>query len=149
MLPVLEHTVLPRPGLALPILLLIGLGNLIRVSSELAVIYTPAAYSIMPLSAVFEWTALALFTISVISTILHIDPLLATGRITPMSSLAVLLAEHPWLQDRLVQTDNDYLARAPSVPHELTLRAFAMSERRDVAECVAQINAELAEGPPT
>jgi hypothetical protein len=142
-LPVLEHTVLPRPGLALPILLLIGIGNLVRVGSELAVLVTPAAYSIMPLSAVFEWTALALFAVGVVSTIRHVDPLLSAGRVTPMSSLAVLLAERPWIQDRLIQSGSEYLARARSVPHELTIAAFAKSEGHSVTELVHEINTAL------
>ncbi len=125
MIPVLDHTVLAMPQLTVPILALIGSGNLVRVSSELATLVTPAAYGIMPISAVMEWLALLLFTLCMSATMWHRDPLLRRGRVTKRSSLAVLLAEHPWIEERLRPTGTRYLQRARSVPAELTIGSYA------------------------
>jgi hypothetical protein len=149
MLPVFDHTVLAMPRLTIPILVLIGVGNLLRVSSELAILLTPAAFRVMPLSAFLEWLALLLFAISMTATMFHSDPLLKRGRVTRRSSLAVLLAQHPWIEDRLRPTGTCYLERARSVPDELTIGSFAESEGLDAEELVDEINAWLASGPPT
>ncbi len=140
LLPVLEHTVLTRPGLVLPILILIGVGNLLRVTLQLATIGAPWAYAVMPVSSLLEWTALLLFTISLCSLMWRTDPLLKTGRVTRFSSLAVLLAEHPWLEDLLIENGSSYLARARTVPLELTIGSFAESEGQAPHEFVDYIN---------
>lgn len=146
--PVLDRTVLALPRLAVPILVLIGVGNLWRVASELAILVTPAAFRVMPISAALEWSALLLFAISMTATMFHSDPLLRRGRVTPRSSLAVLLAEHPWIEDRLRPTGSRYLERTRSVPDELTIASFAAHEDFDPAELVAMINAWIADDPP-
>jgi hypothetical protein len=146
--PVLDRTVLAQPGLAAPILVLIGVGNLWRVGSELLILVTPIAYRVMPFSALLEWSALLLFTINIMATMYHRDSLLRRGRVAKRSSLAVLLAEHPWIEDRLRPLGTRYLERTRSVPDELTIDSFAAGERLDAAEMVAQLNAWLAEGPP-
>jgi hypothetical protein len=140
MLPVLEHKVLALPGLVLPILVLIGIGNLIRVSSELGAMAWPTAHRVMPVSALVEWMALALFTVNTVATIRFIDPLLVSDRVTGMSSLAVLLAERPWIEDWLIGSGCDYLTRVRCVPHELTLAGFAKSDDRAPDHFVAEIN---------
>src|SRR5690606_17521952 len=66
LLPVLEHSALRTPALVAPVLICIGAGNLWRVASQLATLRTPLAFWIMPVSAIFEWTALLLFTVSVL-----------------------------------------------------------------------------------
>lgn len=147
MIPVLDHTVLALPALTVPILLLVGVGNLARVGTELAILATPAAFPVMPASAVLEWTALLLFSVTVTATMFRRDPLHARGRVTARSSLAVLLAEHPWIEDRLRPTGTRYLERTRSVPDELTIGSFAASEGLDPPELIATINAWLAEGP--
>jgi hypothetical protein len=76
LLPALDRTVLALPRLVLPILLLIATGNLLRVGFELAIIVTPLGFSAMPYSALFEWLALVLFTISCVATMYRKDPLL-------------------------------------------------------------------------
>lgn len=149
MIPVLDHTVLAMPQLTVPILALIGSGNLVRVSSELATLVTPAAYGIMPISAVMEWLALLLFTLCMSATMWHRDPLLRRGRVTKRSSLAVLLAEHPWIEERLRPTGTRYLQRARSVPAELTIGSYATSEGFDATELVTRLNTWLREGRPT
>jgi hypothetical protein len=143
LLPVLDRTVLAQPRLVVPILGLIGVGNMIRVGTELATIVTPVAYGIMPLSAVLEWTALLLFALNAVATMLHKDPLLSRGRVTARSSLAVLLGEYPEIEDRLLAAGSQYLGRARSVPSELTIGSFAESEGHVPAEFVDQINAWL------
>jgi hypothetical protein len=148
LLPVLDRTVLAMPALTVPILALIGVGNLLRVSSELATLLTPAAFRVMPVSAGLEWLALLLFAINVTATMFHRDPLLRRGRVTKRSSLAVLLAEHPWCEDYLRPTGTRYLERARSIPDELTIGSFAESEGFDAAELVSKINTWLAERPP-
>src|SRR5690606_36385647 len=92
LIPVLDRTILALPGLAVPILVLVGVGNLWRVGSELAVLLIPAMFRVMPISAVLEWSALLLFAVGLTATMFHRDPLLRPGRVTPRSSLAVLLA---------------------------------------------------------
>lgn len=147
MLPVFDRTVLALPGLVIPILVLIGVGNFFRVASELAILATPAAFRVMPFSAFLEWTALLLFAISVTATMFHRDPLLKRGRVTGRSSLAVLLAGHPWIEDRLRPIGTGYLQRARCVPDELTIGSFAESEGRNAERIVDEINSWLASGP--
>lgn len=145
LLPVLDRTVLAIPSLTVWILVLIGVGNLLRVSSELATVLTPAAFRVMPLSAVLEWLALLLFAIGLTATMFQRDPLLRQGCVTRRSSLAVLLAEYPWIEDRLRPSGTGYLERTRSVPDELTIGSFAQSEGLNAVELVSQINAWLAE----
>jgi hypothetical protein len=147
MIPVLDRTVLAIPILTVPILVLIGVGNCLRVGSELAIVATPAAFRVMPISAVLEWSALLLFAINITATMFHRDPLLRRGRVTKRSSLAVLLAEHSWIEDRLRDTGTRYLERARSVPGELTIASFAAHEGFEPAQFVAMINDWLAVGP--
>ena len=63
-----------------------------------------------------------------------------------MSSLAVLLAEHPWIEDQLIESGDDYLTRARTVPHELTIGSLAESEGRAAHDLVDQINSLLVDG---
>lgn len=149
LIPVLDRTLLAMPGLTVPILIFIGLGNLWRVGAELAILLTPAAFHVMPLSAVLEWLALLLFAVNIIATMFHYDPLLKHGRVTSRSSLAALLAEHSWIEDRLRPLGTQYLERTRSVPNELTIGSFATNEGLDATELVTRINAWLAERPPT
>lgn len=146
MLPVLDRTVLAIPGATVPILLLIGIGNLLRVGTELTIVVTPVAFGVMPISALLEWSALLLFAVNMIATMFHRDPLTKWGRVTRRSSLAVLLAEHPEIEDRLRPTGTRYLERARSVPDELTIGSFAVSEGLEPAKLIAKINAWLTEG---
>jgi hypothetical protein len=147
MIPVLDHTILAMPRLTVLILALIGAGNLLRVGSELAILLTPAAFRVMPISAVMEWLALMLFAVTITATMFRRDPLLTQGRVNRRASLAVLLAEHPWIEDRLRPTGTRYLERARSVPNELTIGSFATSEGFEPTELVNKINAWLAERP--
>jgi hypothetical protein len=147
MLPVLDRTVLAIPALTVPILVFVAAGNLLRVTTELATLLTPVAYRVMPVSALLEWSALLLFAVNLIATMFHRDPLLKRGRVTKRSSLAVLLAAHPWIEDRLRPTGTCYLERARSVPDELTIGSFADSEGLDAAKLVSEINAWLAVAP--
>lgn len=148
LVPILDHTVLPMPRLTVAILVLIGIGNLLRVASELAILLTPAAFLVMPYSALLEWSALLLFAINVTATMFHRDQLLRQGRVSQRSSVAVLLAEHPWIEDRLRRGGTRYLERTRSVPDELTIGSFAQSEGYDPNEFVSRINTWLASAPP-
>jgi hypothetical protein len=145
MLPVLDRTILAMPTLIVPILLLIGIGNLLRVGSEMATLLAPAAFRVMPISALLEWSAMLLFAMGMAATMFHRDALERRGRITKRSSLAVVLAEHPWIEDQLRPTGTRYLERARSVPDELTIDSFAQSEGLDAAELVCKINAWLTD----
>ena len=144
-LPLFEHSILTRPVLVAPILILIAVGNALRVVTEIATVGSSVAYAVMPISAVLEWTALLLFAISIFSLFWHTDPLAKSGRVTQRSSLALLLAECPWMEDRLIETGSFYLARARTVPQELTIGSFAESEGRDGREVVDRINELLSE----
>jgi hypothetical protein len=122
LLPILGHTLLPWPRLVLPTLLLIAVGNLLRVLTELATPVSPAAFTVMPISALLELSALTLFTANALRTLWPApDPLLWTGRVTPSTSVAVLLAVYPWLEDHLFAWGLGYVGRVRSVPRELTL----------------------------
>jgi hypothetical protein len=147
--PVLDRTVLAMPKLTVPILVLIGAGNLLRVGTELATNVSPAAYVVMPYSALLEWLAMLLFAISITATMFHMDPLRTRGRVTKRSSLAFLVGEYPWIEDRLRPTGTRYLERARSVPDELTIGSFAASEGFDATELVTKINTWLSQGLPT
>lgn len=143
LLPVLEHNILKMPGLVLPILVCVGVGNLTRVTTQLATLKFSFAFSVMPLSAVFEWIALVLFTISVVEQIRPSRTLRSGIPVTEQSSLAELLAAVPAIEDKLIQRGSAYLVRARSVPTELTIGSFAISEGEEPAELAAWINREL------
>jgi hypothetical protein len=149
LLPILGHTLLPWPRLALPTFVLIAAGNLIRVLTELATPHSALAFTIMPFSALLELSALALFTANSVRTMWPApDPLLRTSRVTSATSVSVLLAEHPWLEDHLFSWGFAYVGRVRSVPGELTLGTLATGEGKNVVEIISRIN-ELLEKHPT
>jgi hypothetical protein len=149
LLPILGHTLLPWPQLVLPTFLLIAAGNLLRVLTELAAPVSPAAFTLMPFSAVLELSALALFTANALRTLWpQPDPLLRTGRVTPRTSVAVLLAEYPWLEDQLFAWGLAYVGRVRSVPRELTLGTLAGSEGKDPQEIIDRVNDLLGKPAP-
>jgi hypothetical protein len=149
LLPILGHTLLPWPRLVLPTFVLIAAVNLLRVLTELAAPRSATAFTVMPFSAMLELSALALFTANALRTLWPApDPLLRTRRVTPATSVAVLLAEYPWLEDRLFAWGLGYVGRVRSVPRELTLGTLAASERKDQEEIIAGINELLARHPP-
>jgi hypothetical protein len=144
LLPVLGHTLLPWPRLVLPTFILIAAGNLLRVLTELATPRSVTAFSVMPFSAVLELSALALFTANALRTLWPApDPLLRTKRVTAATSVTVLLAEHPWLEDHLFAWGIAYVGRVRSVPRELTLGTLAASEGKDPQQIIARTNEQL------
>jgi hypothetical protein len=147
-LPILGHRLLPWPRLALPTLLLIGFGNLWRVVAELATPISTIAFTLMPYSAVLELSALSLFAANVLRTLWPApDPLLRTGQVSVSSSVAALLAEHPWIEDPLFDWGIAYIGRVRSVPRELTLGSLASSEGKAPDEIVTRINDLLRSHP--
>ena len=144
LIPVFEHSAPTTPELVAPILLLIAIGNALRFVAEIATLYIPVAFVIMPLSALMEWTALLLFTVVISVQIRHRDSLSRSGRVSTSSSLAVLLAYAPWIEEVLIRDGLHYLARARSIPQELTIGAFARSEHRDAGALVDHLNDLLA-----
>jgi hypothetical protein len=66
--------------------------------------------------------------------------------VTSTTSVAVLLAEHPSLEDHLFAWGLAYVGRVRSVPRELTLGTLARSERKDPEEIMARINELLRKG---
>jgi uncharacterized protein involved in response to NO len=141
LLPILGHTLLAWPRLVLPTFLLIAAGNLLRVLTEMATLWSAAAFLFMPFSAVLELSALALFTANALRTLWPpSDPLLRTGQVRPTTSVAVLLAEHPWLEDHLFAWGLAYVGRVRSVPRELTLATLAQGEGKVPVEILARIN---------
>lgn len=148
LLPVLGQTLLAWPKLVRPIFACIALGNLWRVTSELAAAYWPAAYRFMPISALFELTALTLFAANCFRTLWPAaDALLRSGIVTPRSSLRTLLAAHPPIEDELVRWGFGYIARVRAVPGELTIGSFALGEGHDPVQTVERINTWLSEHP--
>lgn len=142
LLPILSHDLLAWPRLTGPILICIGVGNALRVVTELATMAWPVAFWIMPFSSFLELTALGLFTANALRTLWpQRDILLRTGRVDELTRAAVLMAEHPWIEDHLVAAGVGYFARVRSVPAELTLGSLATSKKLDAAAIVAQINA--------
>lgn len=142
--PVLGHTLLAWPRLVVPIFLLIGVGNLLRVMSEVATVWWVPAFMVMPFSAVLELAALSLFAANALRTIWPPpDPLVRNGQVTALSRLSVLLSEHPWIEDRLMSWGMDYVQRIRQVPSELTIGTFAANNGFDPVETVSRINAEL------
>jgi hypothetical protein len=119
LLPILGHDLLAWPRLVVPIFALIAAGNALRVATELATLTWPIAFRILPASAVLELVALALFAANAFRTLWpRRDPLLRTGRATAMTRVAILLAEHPWLEDHLIAWGLRYIGRVRSVPAE-------------------------------
>jgi hypothetical protein len=112
----------------------------------MATLFFAPAFAIMPFSALLELTALTLFTANVLRTLWPApDPLLHTGQATPTTSVAVLLAEHPWLEDRLIEWGFGYVNRVRSVPRELTLGTLTRSEGKEPEEIIVRINDLLRE----
>ena len=145
LLPILGHDLLAWPRLVVPIFVLIAAGSALRVAAELATLAWPIAFRILPASAVLELTALALFAANIFRTLWpRPDPLLRTGQATPATRVAVLLAEHPWLEDHLVAWGLRYIGRVRSVPAELTLGSLAAGEGLDPEATVARINVLLS-----
>lgn len=145
-LPILSHDLLAWPRLVVPTFALIATGNALRVTTELATLFWPIAFRILPISAIFELSALTLFAANICRTLWPArDELLRSGRATALTRVAILLAEYPWLEDRLIKWGLNYLGRVRSVPAELTLGSFAIGERFDPDATVAQVNAFLAE----
>jgi hypothetical protein len=146
LLPILTHTLLAWPRLVLPTLVLIGVGNLWRVGSELLVLAGPAAWRWMPPSAVLELAALGLFAANAVRTLWPPrDPLRGTGRADGNTPVAGLLAEYPWLEDELIAEGVGYLARVRSVPDELTLGTLLAKEKPEPGPTLARVNALLAQ----
>lgn len=144
LLPILSHDLLAWPGLVGPILILIGVGNALRVTMELATMVWPVAFWIMPFSALLELSALSLFAANAFRTLWPArDPLLRTGRATALTRASILVAEHPWIEDHLIASGVGYFARVRSVPAELTLGSLATSKKLDSDAMVAEINALL------
>lgn len=141
LIPVLGHTLLPWPGLVLPTFLLIAVGNLWRVVTEILTPISPVAFRLMPYSSVLELTALTLFTANALRTLWPPrDPLLRTGQASLTTSVAVLLAEYPWLEDHLFAWGIAYVGRVRSVPQELTLGTLATGEGKQPDEIIARVN---------
>jgi hypothetical protein len=144
--PILSHDLLAWPGLVVPIFVCIAVGNALRVATELASLAWPIVFRVMPISAVFEITALGLFTANILRTLWPgRDPLIRTGRATPMTRVATLLAEHPWIEDPLVAEGVRYIGRVRSVPNELTVHSLAVGERMKPEALVARVNTLIAE----
>jgi hypothetical protein len=144
LIPILGHRLLAWPGLVVPIFALIAAGNALRVATELATLAWPAAFRIMPASAILELAALTLFAATIARTLWpRPDSLLRTGTATDRTPVALLLAEHPWLEDHLVAHGVRYLARVRSVPAELTLGSLVRNQGLDAGATVAVINALL------
>lgn len=145
LLPILGHTLLPWPQLVLPTFVLIAAGNFLRVLTELAAPHSAAAFTIMPYSALLELSALGLFTANAVRTLWPPpDPFLRTKQATAATSVAVLMAECPWLEDLLFAWGFAYIGRVRSVPRELTLGTLATGEGLPTEEIIARINSEMA-----
>jgi hypothetical protein len=143
--PILSRDLLAWPQLAVPTFVLIAVGNALRVTLELATLATPVAFWILPASAIFELAALSLFTANIFRTLWPSpEPLLAAGRVTRATRVAVLLAEHTWLEDHMVEWGLRYVGRVRSVPAVLTLGSLAVGENFDPDDLVVRINSLLA-----
>jgi hypothetical protein len=146
LLPILGHVLIPWPRFVVPALVLVSFGALLRVTTELATMVHPLAFRLMPISSLLELAALALVAANCFRTLWPPrDPLLTTGRAALHSSVAILLAEHPWLEDELIRWGFDYLARTRSVPRELTLQSMSLSHKINPEYLLDRINAALAE----
>lgn len=144
LLPILSHDLLAWPRLVAPILALIATGNALRVATQLSTLASPIAFWIMPLSSLLELTALALFAANAFRVLWPApDVLLRTGRVTEMTRAAILLAEHPWIEDRLIASGVGYFGRVRSVPTELTLSSLAAGKSMTVDTLVTDINRML------
>lgn len=145
LLPVLERKVPRLPRLAAPIFVLIGLGNLLRVVSEIAIIPYPRAFVVMPFSAFLEWGALLLFTCTAWGAMYWRESPLRSKRVTDRNSLAVLLAECPWMEDRLIERGSRYLAEVRSVPPDLSVGTFARQHLREGGTLAEELTRWLRE----
>lgn len=109
--------------------------------TEVTTPVSTVAFALMPFSAVLELSALAMFAANILRTLWPApDPLLRTGRVTPMTSVAVLMGEFSWLEDHLFAWGLAYVGRVRSVPRELTLGTLAVSEGKRPEDIVARIN---------
>jgi hypothetical protein len=141
LVPILGHTLLAWPRLAIPIFGLIAAGSLLRVLTEAATPVYPIAFRLMPLSAVLELVALLLFAANILCTLWPApDSLLRTGLVTAQTPVALLLAKYPAIEDHLLAWGCGYVGRVRSVPAELTLGSLIASEGMDEDEIPTRIN---------
>lgn len=141
LIPILSHDLLAWPRLVVPTFALIAVGNALRVVGELATLKWPVWFRFLPISALLELTALSLFAANAFRTMWPPpDPLLRTGRATRTTRVAVLMAEHPWLEDHLIASGIRYLERVRSVPSELTLGSLITGEGLDPETMIPRIN---------
>lgn len=144
LLPVLGNTRLAFPHLLMPIFLLLAAGNLLRVVSEVATLWWPPAFAVMPVSAALELTALALFAGVAWRTMWPArDLFLRSGEVTPHSLVANLLSVHPWLEDSLIGWGFSYLSRVRYLPQQLTIVELVEKQGVDLGQTIQRINDAL------
>jgi len=140
LLPILGHRLLCWPGLVLPILMLIGVGNILRVGLEFGTLASDAVFAWLPVSGVLEVGGLVLFSLNVLATMWSSpEREVRTGRVTLRTSVAALLAEYPDLEDSFFAWGVKYVARVRSVPRELTLGSLCRSEGLDSEQMLQRI----------
>lgn len=140
LLPILDHRLLRWPGLVLPILALVGSGNVLRVGLEFATLASDAVFIWLPVSGILEVGGLVLFSVNVLATMWSSpEGEVRAGQITLRTSVAALLAEYPDLEDALFAWGVRYLGRVRSVPRELTLGSLCRSEGLDSAQMLQRI----------
>jgi len=150
LLPILDHRLLRWPRLVLPILALVGSGNILRVGLEFGTLASDAVFAWLPVSGVLEVGGLVLFSVNVLAT-MYFSPERAvrSGHITLRTSVATLLAEFPDLEDALFAWGVKYLGRVRSVPRELTLGSLCRSEGLDPEQILQRIRDWLKSCSPT
>jgi len=148
LLPILDRTVLPYPGLVGWILAGIGIGNLLRVTSEVATLFWPPAFPVMTFSALLELTAIILFTIQVIGIFRPPWPKrIHRGSVDRRTPVALLLAERPDLEDRLLDWGVDYLERVRHLTPDWTLGTFLEADGHYADILIPKLERELARRP--
>lgn len=144
LVPILTHRPLVWPAGAIVVLLLVAVGNLLRVTTELATLRWEAAFGIMPASGLMEWLAGVIFAANIWWTMWAKESL-GPSRLGWRTSVASLLEEYPELEDQLIRWGFDYVARVRRIPQELTLGTFASSNRQDPDELLCRIRRWLDE----
>ncbi|GEM_PF-1223953 len=141
LIPMLEHRVL-YCARAIPVAALcLETGVSLRIVGDVwSLVFGKQSLYVQSAAAILALLGLALFGLAAVRTLWPpADSLLKHGRVTERTPVVLLLEECPAVYEYLVRRGARYLARARSVPPELTLGSMLRSEGLEVHETLGEL----------
>jgi uncharacterized protein involved in response to NO len=130
---------------------LLAVGCFLRVSSE-AVAYSASgglSWKLLPVSAIFELTAVCVFVLNLGWTIAQPVPAwFGPGGVAPEMTVYFCAASFPKTKRVLIDTGLKTLARVKEIPRSLTLSEAAAADGADLEEILAALRAFFARRQP-